>query len=81
MIEAKANERACSRAYSIGPRMIAYLEEIGIERLEDLAGADAEEIAMRIDIALGRRRLNRLGIEALRNLIELANRDGPRQPR
>ena len=62
------------RAYSIGPRMIAYLEEIGIERLEDLAGAEAEEIAMRIDIALGRRHLNRLGVQALRNLIDLANR-------
>ena len=49
------------RAYSIGPTMIAYLEEIGITRLEDLVGADAEEIAMRIDIALGRKHLNRLG--------------------
>ena len=64
------------KAYSIGPRMIGWLEEIGIERLEDLAGADAEEIAMRIDTALVRdRRLNRLGIAALRNLIELANRE------
>jgi hypothetical protein len=67
------------KAHSIGPRMIGYLEEIGIERLQDLAGAGAEEIAMRIDIALVRgRRLNRLGIEALRNLIELANREAGR---
>ncbi len=28
---------------------------------------------MRINIALGRRHLNRLGVEALRNLIDLAN--------
>lgn len=63
------------RAHSIGPRMIAYIEEIGIERLEDLAGADAEEIAMRIDIALGRRHLNRHGVQALRNLIDMANRE------
>jgi hypothetical protein len=63
------------RAYSIGPRMIHYLEQIGIERLEDLAGADPGEVAMRIDILLERRRLNRFGHEALRNLIDLANRE------
>ena len=70
------NERAkMLRAYSIGPRMIGYLEEIGIERLDDLKGADAEVLAMRIDVALGRRHMNRLGVEALRNLISLADRE------
>lgn len=63
------------KAHSIGPRMIAYLEEAGIERLSDLVGTDAETIAMRIDIALGRRHINRLGVEALRNLIALAERE------
>ncbi len=72
MIEPDERERML-RAHSIGPRMIAYIEEIGIERLEDLVGADAEEIAMRINIALGRKHLNSLGVEALCNLIELAN--------
>ena len=61
------------RAHSIGSTMIRYLEEIGIERLADLRGADAEEIAMRIDIALGRRHINSLGVAALRNLIDLAD--------
>jgi hypothetical protein len=71
-----ANERLkMLRAHSIGPKMIAYLEEIGIERLADLKGADAGEIAMRIDIALGRKHMNRLGIAALQNLIELAERE------
>ena len=32
------------RAYSIGPRMIHYLEEAGIERLEDLVGAEQQAI-------------------------------------
>lgn len=63
------------RAHSIGPKMIGYLEQIGIERLEDLAGADAEEIAFRINATLGWKHLNRLGVEALRNLVELANRE------
>ena len=65
------------RAYSIGPRMIHYLEQAGIERLEDLVGADPGEIVMRIDIASGRRPLNRFGREAVHNLIELANRECP----
>ena len=60
------------KAHSIGPKMIFYLEEIGVERLSDLRGADAGELAMRIDIALGRKHMNRLGVAALRNLIALA---------
>jgi nucleotidyltransferase/DNA polymerase involved in DNA repair len=75
MIERVERDRML-KAHSIGPRMIAYLEEIGIERLSDLKGADPHEIAMRIDIALGRRHMNRLGVAALRNLIELAERKG-----
>jgi hypothetical protein len=74
MIEPEQRARMM-RAYSIGPRMIHYLEEIGIERLEDLAGADPAEIIMRIDIASGRAKLNRLGQAAIRNLVELANRE------
>ena len=61
------------RAHSIGPKMICSLEEIGIERLADPRGADAHELAMRIDIALGRKHMNILGVAALRKLIELAN--------
>jgi hypothetical protein len=72
----EGNERQkMLRAHSIGPRMIAYLEEIGMERLADLKGANAGEIAMRIDIALGRKHMNRLGIAALENLIALADED------
>ncbi|MCA0278668.1 MAG: hypothetical protein LCH86_21960 [Proteobacteria bacterium] len=61
------------RAHSIGPTMIRYLEEIGIERLAELRGADPQEIAMRMNIALGRRHINSMGVAALRNLIELAD--------
>jgi hypothetical protein len=69
----EAERKKMLRAHSIGPKMIAYLQEIGIERLSDLAGANPEEIAFRIDIALGRKHMNRLGVEALRNLIALAD--------
>jgi hypothetical protein len=72
----EVNERKkMLRAHSIGPTMIAYLEEIGIERLSDLKGADAGVIAMRIDIALGRKHMNRLGIAALENLLTLAEQE------
>lgn len=64
------------RAHSIGPTMVAYLEEIGIERLADLKGAHPQEIAMRIDIALGRKHMNRLSVAALANLIALADQEG-----
>ena len=74
MIDAKERQKML-RAHSIGPKMIAYLEEIGIERLADLKGADAGELAMRIDIALGRKHMNRLGIAALENLIALAEQE------
>ena len=74
MIEGNERQKML-RAHSIGPRMIAYLGEIGIERLSDLKGADADEIAMRIDIALGRKHMNRLGVAALENLIALAGRE------
>ena len=53
MIDARERARMM-RAYSIGPRMIPYLEQVGIERLEDLVGADPGEIVMRIDIGRGR---------------------------
>jgi hypothetical protein len=69
----KDERKSMQRVHSIGPKMIGYLEQIGIERLGDLSGADPHEIALRIDIALGRKHINSLGIAALRNLIELAN--------
>ena len=53
--------------------MLACLEEIGIRRLCDLKGASADEIGIRIDIVPGKRRLNKFGTEAVRNVIALAD--------
>lgn len=64
--------RKMLKAHSIGPKMIDYLDEIGIERLADLKRADPHIIAMRIDIALGKKHMNALGVAAIRNLIALA---------
>ena len=57
------------RAYSIGPKMVHYLEKIGIETLAELKDENAQELALRIDEMLGKRHMNKLGIEALENLI------------
>jgi hypothetical protein len=70
-----AAERArMMQAYSIGPKMVAMIELIGVETLDELADADARELAMRIDVATGGRRLNVMGVRALENLIERARR-------
>ncbi|MGE6782414.1 hypothetical protein ACQKGL_07820 [Ensifer adhaerens] len=64
------------QAKSIGPRMVGYLQEIGIERLEDLTAANAEDLAFRINATLGRRHINSVGIRALENLIAHARTCG-----
>ncbi|HUH49602.1 MAG TPA: hypothetical protein VLZ56_07100 [Mycoplana sp.] len=68
------------RAHSIGPTMVRSLEQIGIERLSDLIGAHAEEVAFRIDISLGRKHMNRLGVAALSNLIALTEAEPGQYP-
>ncbi|MDI7864267.1 hypothetical protein MRS76_20215 [Rhizobiaceae bacterium n13] len=59
-------------AHSIGPRMIGYLEIIGIERLADLKGQNAGEIGFRINAALGRDHITCQGLRALKSLIDHA---------
>lgn len=63
-------------AHSIGPVMVNYLERIGIESLADLANADARELALRINVELGKRHINATGVRALENLIEHARSQG-----
>lgn len=60
---------------SIGPTMVRYFAAIGMARLSDFAGGDAAEIAMRIDIHLGARRMNALGIRAIENVIAAAAKE------
>ncbi|WP_265517554.1 hypothetical protein [Nitratireductor luteus] len=63
------------RAHSTGPKMVTYLEEIGIERQSDLRGHDAGIIAMRIDIALGCKHMNSMGLAPIGNVIALAEEE------
>lgn len=60
------------KARSIGPRMLDYLAAAGIETLDELRSADPAVLAMRINAALGKPHINRLGIAALANLVSLA---------
>ncbi|KSV63953.1 hypothetical protein N185_35730 [Sinorhizobium sp. GW3] len=52
--------------------MVGDLQEIGIEGLENLTVANAEDLALRINATLGRRHINSTGIRALENLIAYA---------
>lgn len=60
--------------HSIGPTMVRYFDAIGMSRLADFKDQDAGEIAFRIDVYLGVKRMNRLGIAAIQNVIDAANR-------
>lgn len=60
------------RAYSIGPKMVDYLERSGIEKLADLVGRDPQSLILQIEVETGVR-LNKMGLDALANLVELAN--------
>ena len=59
-------------AHSIGPKMVKYLAMIGVNEFDDLNGLDAAQLAMRIDVELGGKYMNRLGVQALENLVSLA---------
>ena len=63
--------QAILQARSIGPKMVAWLEEAGYGRLGDFAAETPENIAFRIEACTGRR-LDRNGIKALENLVAYA---------
>ncbi len=59
--------------HSNGEKMLSYYEAIGMKSLSDFANQDAKEIAMRIDIYLGVKRMNSMGVRAIQNVIDAAN--------
>ena len=61
-------------AYSMGPKMVDYLERAGIDLLSDLACSDARKLALRINAMLGRPHINAAGVAALENAIAVARR-------
>jgi len=69
----KAERQKMLRAHSIGSAMVRYLEAIGVERLSDLKGADAQTIALRMNAVFGRQHIDAQGVRALKNLIALAD--------
>lgn len=52
-------------ARSFGPKMLGYVEAIGIRSLRDLAERDAESLAFEINLHLGKPHINRFGVAAL----------------
>lgn len=64
------------KAFSIGPKMIDYLERSGISTLSELAGRDPQSVLLQIHVETGVK-LNKMGLGALENLIDLANSSKP----
>lgn len=57
-----------------GTRTADFLEMIGIDSFDALADADAEDLRLAINAALGRPLINAMGLRALQNVIEAAKR-------
>jgi hypothetical protein len=57
-----------SKAYSIGPKVISWLEQAGYEKLADFVHETPENISFRVEIATGNRR-NGNALSAYANLI------------
>jgi len=52
--------------------MVRLLALIDVTEFDQLYDADAQELALRINVELGGKHLNAMGVRALENLIELA---------
>jgi hypothetical protein len=63
--------RKMLKAFSIGPKMIDYLEHAGIRTLEELVDRDAGSVLLQIQVETGVK-LNAMGLDAISNLIALA---------
>lgn len=62
------------QAYSVGDKIVEYLDLIGVETLEELKDESAQELVERICEATGKTHMrHKLAYEALENLIEHAN--------
>lgn len=55
-----------------GPRTADFLEMAGINSFDALADADAEDLRLAVNAALGRPLINRMGVRAFQNVIEAA---------
>lgn len=58
-----------------GPRMADYVELVGIDSFDALADADANDLCLAINAALGRPLINAMGVRALKNAIDVAKRE------
>ncbi|MEM8961232.1 MAG: hypothetical protein AAGD38_07135 [Acidobacteriota bacterium] len=61
--------------YLCGPKTADYLDMIGIESFDQLADADAEELADAVNVWLGRRHINAMGVRAFQHVVDAAVAD------
>ncbi|HHI88349.1 MAG TPA: hypothetical protein ENK01_00215 [Hellea balneolensis] len=60
--------------YNAGPKMLAYLESIGIESLAELAQHDASQLRFMINAELGKPHINALGERVLADIVRMARK-------
>ena len=60
------------RAWQMGPKMIAYLEAVGVTTLSELAQQDPGALRVAINAHLGRPHINAMGERALANAVACA---------
>jgi len=64
-----------------GDRVLMRLESIGVRRLRDLKGRDPWELMHEINLEAGKTIWRApLAVQALQNLVDLAEREGSRPP-
>ncbi|MEP3278840.1 MAG: hypothetical protein ABJN26_19735 [Stappiaceae bacterium] len=69
---AKNERKKMMQSYAIGPKMVDYLNQIGINKRTKLAKADPREISERIHQVIGDPNISEKQVESLGTLIDLA---------
>jgi hypothetical protein len=78
-VTSPAERQKMLKAFSIGPKMVAYLESAGIRTFAELAERDAESLLLQIHVETGVK-LNKMGLDALANLVVMAKSDETPKP-
>lgn len=71
---AKHERKKMMQTYAVGPKMMDYLNQIGINKRTKLAKADPREISERIHKVMGDPYTSEKQVESLGTLIDLAIR-------
>ena len=69
----QADKAKILAVHHVGPKMVEYLELIGIQNVADLADYQAAELRFMINAELGHNHINALGERMLDDIIKIAS--------